>query len=174
MAILSALFLPLIFLLKVAYFFVPIILGLGSILVFFLIHFRWSKNIELKKYLVYMVFCGVFILTQFPIWKGFVGVEKYTTFKMKWSYAEASPVHPDSKHIILRFVKYPNDQIGIYSKDLGPYLESLSGEVVNVEFRTTWDFGKLRGYRQTKIGSLTQWHSSWGYGGVSSNNFLSP
>ena len=35
MAILSALFLPLIFLLKVAYFFVPIILGLGSILVFF-------------------------------------------------------------------------------------------------------------------------------------------
>jgi len=126
----SAALVAAIFIFKLGWF-THIIIGLGVISMWFLIHFRWSKRTKtlgLMKPLIYIIFFGIFIITQITIWKGFIGIEKNTTFEMAWSYAEISPSWPDSKHIILKVVKYPNHQIGIYSNNLGDYLESLPTE----------------------------------------------
>lgn len=149
--------------------FEDLIVAVGTVIAAALIHFRWKKPFRpsgVGTLLVYLLFLGVFGGTQVGLWKGFTNVKKTATFQMTWSYAEPLSEWPDCKHIVLTFVEYPDHQIGIVSNDLGEYVESLSEPTVAVQFETTWDFGKLRGYHATKIGDRTDWHSAWEYGAL--------
>lgn len=94
-----------------------------------------------------------------------VDVERHESFEMTWSYEEGSAQNPQARHIILRFVDYPNHYVGIWSSDLGNYLEKLPSNRVRVVFQVTRDFGKVRGFQEIQIGDLKGWHSSGGHAG---------
>ena len=117
----------------------------------------------------------VSIISLLAAWVFFalnVGVERRESFEMTWKYADPSPRQPNSKHIVLNFVDFPNHYIGIWSSDLGPYLETLPSKRVRVVFVVTRDFGSVRGYQEVQIGELRKWNSSGGYGGRSGDASL--
>ena len=89
------------------------------------------------------------------------------TFNMEWEYIDSLDSPPNTKHIRLTFIDFPNYHIGIYSNELGKYLESRDSSKVNVEFCVKYDMDadQVGSYMQKKIGSLTSWQSSGGYGG---------
>jgi len=97
-----------------------------------------------------------------------VDVTTLEPFEMTWRY-EPFPKRPDLKHIILTFVDFPNYYIGIYSSDLGRYLESLPADHVTVVFEVTRDLGGVRGYQEVQIGDLRKWHEGGGHGGRKGN-----
>jgi hypothetical protein len=78
------------------------------------------------------------------------------TYDMDWEYAPpdkpAPPQLPGAKHIVLRYADFPHFYEGIYSADLGPYLESLPSHRVRVEIQVTREFGCLRGYHLVRVG----------------------
>lgn len=104
----------------------------------------------------------------------FTGVKREMAFDMEWSYGEKSQSYPDVDHIVLRFKSHPNHYIGIYSRDLGNYLESLPSRDVRVIFEVTLDFGRTRGFHEVQIGELRSWDSVNGYAGVRGNSEPSP
>lgn len=109
------------------------------------------------------------------------------TRQMSWRYAEPSPRWPSSKHILLTFTDFPDESVGIYSRDLGGYLERLPDGQVPVVFEASPVFGGMHGrdwinplkyleldvgwlqgnrwYHAVQIGALTRWHSDFSYGG---------
>jgi hypothetical protein len=97
-----------------------------------------------------------------------VNVTTLEPFEMTWRY-EPLQNRPDLQHIVLTFVEYPNYHVGVYSADLGRYLESLPDDRVTVVFEVTRDLGKVRGYQEVQIGELSSWHEAGGHGGRSGN-----
>jgi hypothetical protein len=97
-----------------------------------------------------------------------VNVTTLEPFEMTWRN-EPDPQRPDLGHIILTFVNFPNYYVGIYSSDLGRYLESLPTDRVTVVFAVTRDLGDVRGYQEVQIGDLRSWHAGGGHGGRSGN-----
>lgn len=96
----------------------------------------------------------------------FTGVHQTVTVPMTWSYGKALPKPPYMRVIELRFVSHPSAYVGIYSDELGRYLESLPGSEVEVQFDVTTDFGRTRGFRETRIGGLHSWDETHpGYAG---------
>ncbi len=95
----------------------------------------------------------------------FTGVKRDMAFDMVWSYGENSEGHPDPEHIVLSYKSQPNHFIGIYSRDLGKYLETLPSRDVRVVFQVTLDFGSTRGFHEIQIGDLRSWNSHGGYTG---------
>jgi hypothetical protein len=117
----------------------------------------------------------------------FAPANRHVIRRMTWHYVEPWPQWPSSKHVVFTFVDYPNDFIGIYSPDLGAYLERLPGRQVQVVFEVSpvfggmhgsdWinpikllelDVGRLRGnvwHQAVEIGDLTHWHSDFSYSG---------
>ena len=95
---------------------------------------------------------------------------------MRWSYGEPKRDWPMARHVILRFVAFPNHRIGIYSDDLGEYLEALGTEFVDVTFRLTYDKSSntVVGTNCRAIGELTEWQQHYSYSGVSGDAKPSP
>lgn len=93
------------------------------------------------------------------------GVTREVEHVMSWEYGKPRLERPDLPHVILRFVRFPCYRIGIYSKDVGAYLESRGAREVPVRFVVTTDFGKVRGFREKQIGDLRQWHAESSYYG---------
>ena len=85
------------------------------------------------------------------------------TYEMVWDYGPPAEQCRGTKHILLRFVDFPSDMIGICSQDLGNYLESLASNKVPVTFEVTYDLRSVRGFREVKIGTLTRWNEVWSY-----------
>jgi hypothetical protein len=126
----------------------------------------------------------------------FAGANRRVVRTMTWYYAESSPQWPSSKHIVLTFVDYPHHFIGVYSPDLGTYLESLPGRQVQVVFEVSpvfggmhgrdWinpakllelEVGRLRGnlwHHTVQFGQRTYWHSDFSYSGREGNTKGSP
>jgi hypothetical protein len=124
------------------------------------------------------------------------GANQRKSFEMTWRYGPPAKEWLASKHVILTFVKFPDHYIGIYSQDLGDYLESLPSDRVRAVFELSpifggmhgadWDNpfrlfefvpGRLRGrvwYNVVQIGEVTRWRSDGGYGGTSANPRFSP
>lgn len=124
------------------------------------------------------------------------GANRRLKFEMTWRYGPPAKEWPASKHIILTFVEFPDHYVGIYSPDLGDYLESLPSDRVRVVFEVSPVFGgmhggdwvnpvklfdlvvgRLRGhvwYNTVQIGTLTRWRSDGGYGGSRGNPRPSP
>ncbi len=102
--------------------------------------------------------------------------KKTRVFKMNWKYGDPSPEWPDAKHIILSFVKYPNHVVGIYSNDLGKYLESLKAGEIEVKFEVTTDklSGQMMSYHVAEIGRAESWQSYNSYGGTAGEAKPSP
>lgn len=109
--------------------------------------------------------------SAFALWTDF---KREMTFNMTWSVAKASTSYPNADHILLRFESFPNHFIGIYSTDLRTYLETLPSNDIEVTFVVTTDFGRTRGYNPIRIGELTSWNASGGYGGTAGGNLPSP
>lgn len=89
---------------------------------------------------------------------------RIVTRVMSWGYGP--PVvqcPPGTKHIILRFVNFPDHAIGVCSRDLGRYLESLPTHEVAVTFELRYDVRSMTGFHEAKIGDLTKWDDEWGY-----------
>jgi hypothetical protein len=97
-----------------------------------------------------------------------VNVTTEESFEMIWRY-EPFPQRPDLRHIILTFADFPNYYVGIYSSDLGQYLERLPSGRVKVVFAVTRDLGDVRGYQEVQIGDLRSWNASGGHGGRTGN-----
>jgi hypothetical protein len=71
---------------------------------------------------------AVVIVPSVAYWVAFpfvTGVQRQMTFDMEWSYGEKWDGYPDADYLILRFNTHPNHYVGIVSRDLGRYLETL-------------------------------------------------
>lgn len=120
---------------------------------------------------------GGILVTSIAFWVSmtlFTNVRREQTVDMTWEYGRAEAIYPAAENIVLRFKRDPNQYVGIVSKDLGPYLETLPSREVTVTFNVTRDFGRVRGFMETKIGQRTTWQSSWGYAGSTGNATVSP
>lgn len=87
----------------------------------------------------------------------------YVSHEMVWRYDQPAKEHPGTKHIFLTFSNYPVHGIGIYSKDLGDYLESLPSHAVTVKFRLRYHLRTMSSLQEVQIGDLTRWNAEWGY-----------
>ena len=136
-----------------------------------------------------------FLVIVFMAWV-VAGANRRVVQEMTWRYADPAKEWPSAKHVVLTFVGYPDHYIGIYSPDLGDYLESLPNNRVRVVFEVSPVFGgmhgadwisplkifdlvigRLRGtvwYHEVRIGDLTKWHSDFSYGGHNGNLESSP
>ena len=104
----------------------------------------------------------------------FTGVTREMAFDMEWSYGGPSQGHSSRQHVVLRFKSHPNHYVGIFSEDLGGYLETLPSRDVRVVFEVTTDFGRMRGFHETQIGGKQSWTQLGGYAGVSGSSDPSP
>lgn len=120
---------------------------------------------------------AVVIVPSVVFWGAFpfvTGVQRQMTFDMEWSYGEKCESYPDADYIILRFKTHPNHYVGIVSRDLGKYLETLPSRDVRVVFDVTLDFGRTRGFHEVQIGELRSWNSLGGVAGVNGSSEPSP
>lgn len=154
---------------------------------------HWLKNVKSKKRIATL---GLTILVvAFTAWVA-AGANRRVVHEMTWRYGEPAKEWPSAKHVILTFGEYPDHSIGIYSSDLGAYLESLPSVRVRVVFEVSpvlggmhgadWInpmkilnlvIGRLRGniwYHEVRIGNLTRWCSDFSYGGHEGNYAPSP
>ena len=124
------------------------------------------------------------------------GADRRKSFEMTWRYGPPAKEWPACKHIILTFTKFPDHYIGIYSPDLGDYLESLPSDRVRVVIEVSPAFGGMHGadwvnpfrwfelvvgrlrsrvwHKVAQIGELTRWRSNGGYSDTSGNPRSSP
>jgi hypothetical protein len=104
----------------------------------------------------------------------FTGVKRDVGFNMTWEYGEPFAACPGTPHVILRFRDYPNHAIGIHSRDLGDYLETLPDHNVHVIIEVTRDFWWTRGIHEVQVGELRQWDTCDGYYSVTGEAEPSP
>ena len=138
-----------------------------------------------------LTFFGV----AFLVWLA-LGANRQVPHEMIWEYGEPAKEWPAAKHVVLTFAEYPDYYIGIYSSDLGNYLETLPSHRVRVVFEVSPVFGGMHGadwmnplkvldlavgylrgnvwYHEVRIGDLTKWHSDFSYGGHQGNPGPSP
>jgi hypothetical protein len=91
-----------------------------------------------------------------------------------WSYGPPSAEFPGAKHCMLTFVDYPAHSVGIFSKGLGAYLESLPNNRVMVSFEVGYDMGHAGGFNAIQIGTLRHWDNLGGYYGAQGNESVPP
>ncbi len=107
--------------------------------------------------------CILYSIAFLIIIANFTGVESEMTFDMEWSLGEPVDYLPECDHIVLQFKDHPSYAVGIYSTNLAEYLKTLPGDDVRVTFAVTRDFGRTRGFYETRIGDLTRWNIGGGY-----------
>lgn len=93
-------------------------------------------------------------LYAFIFYGPFVDVRKHKSFEMSWEIGEPAKEWPKETHVIMHFVKYPAHHQGYYSGELAEYLRKSGKKTVMVEFETASDYGKMRGYHETRIGDF--------------------
>jgi hypothetical protein len=135
------------------------------------------------------------VAVAFLVWVA-AGANRRVVHEMTWQYAEPAKEWPAAAHIVLSFVEYPDQYIGIYSPDLGDYLATLPSRRVRVVFEVSPVFGGMHGAdwinpskildlvigrlrgdvwsHQVRIGDLTQWHTDVSYTGRHGNSSSSP
>jgi len=102
-------------------------------------------------------------------------IQQNVGFDMSWRYGEPSVQWPLSKHIIFTYKGHPNRYVGIYSPDLGDYLESLPEGYVRVVFVVDYELtGEVLSFHEIQIGNLTSWENDWGYSGVKGDDVPPP
>lgn len=104
----------------------------------------------------------------------FTGVTREMAFDMEWSYGLPDRGYIARHHIVLRFKSHPDHFVGMFSDDLGAYLETLPSRDVRVVFEVTTDFGRTRGFHQTQIGDRRSWSHVGGYAGSKAGATSSP
>jgi hypothetical protein len=124
------------------------------------------------------------------------GANRRVVREMTWRYGEPAKEWPAAKHIILTFLDSPDDYIGIYSSDLGDYLETRPSHRVRVVFEVSPVFGGMHGadwinplkildlatgrvrgdvwHHEVRIGNLTKWRSDFSHSGHQGNPPSSP
>ena len=110
-----------------------------------------------------IIACLVYAVLFWLVIATFTGVKREMTYDMEWSLGESVEYLPDCQHVVLRFKDYPSYSVGIYSNDLADYLQTLAHKDVRVTFAMTLDFGRTRGFHETRIGELTDWNAVDGY-----------
>jgi hypothetical protein len=123
------------------------------------------------------ILLAIVIVPSLAYWAVFpfvTDVHRQMGFDMEWSYGKKWESYPDADYIVLRFKSYPNNTVGIVSKDLGKYLRTLPSHDVRVVFDVTLDFGRTRGFNPVQIGELRSWNSLDGDAGVEGNSEKSP
>ena len=104
-----------------------------------------------------------------------VFVERRLGFPMQWSYGETDPQWPAARHVVLRFIDYPDHVVGIYSRDLWQSLEAAGGHQVYVTFSLSYDTdGRMRRYQIMQIGNAERWQEEFRYAGAESFGGPSP
>jgi len=69
--------------------------------------------------------------------------------------------------VVLEFEDAPGNYVALYSAQVADYLRSSGFDRVDVQFSLTRDLGCLRGFRETRIGTLVSWETnSGGYSGA--------
>jgi hypothetical protein len=124
-----------------------------------------------------IVVAAIAVVPSAAFWVAFLfctGVQRQMAFDMDWSYGEKWKSYPDADYIVLRFKSQPHHFVGIVSRDLGRYLETLPSRDVRVVFDVTLDFGRTRGFHEVQIGKLQSWNSLNGCAGVRGNSDPSP
>src|SRR5438128_723806 len=79
------------------------------------------------------------------------------------------PAAAGEPEVVLEFVDFPGNVIGMYSTDLRDHLAGQGSGRVNVEFEVTRDLWCTRGFHENKIGTLASWRYSDAYAGASGN-----
>jgi hypothetical protein len=157
----------------------PLILGgvlvatLIPLLVYRLSTGRWPRRRSTA--VVFGLFTAV---SLFILYGPFVGYTRRVTHQMQWQI-DAKPIDAtaptiEGSHVILTFRDYPGYHLGIYSDEVADYLKRLSTNEVPVEFEVTYDYGKIRGFNEKRIGDLTSWRSGFGYYGSRGSPSRSP
>ena len=93
---------------------------------------------------------------------------------MTWTVAETPSQGQKQAEVIFTFVEHPNYSVGEFSDELAAYRREKDETVVPVCFGVTRDFGRVRGFRMTKIADLTNWQSAYGYYSSSGSGNDSP
>jgi hypothetical protein len=140
------------------------IAGTIALVMLFVAIAYWSRSQFAVVLAAIVLFAAASFWAAFPF---LTGVERVVAHDMQWSYREPADEYPGADHILLTFTAYPDHHIGIYSKDLGDYLETLPSNDVRVQLRVTLGFGRTRGFHETQIGELKQWDTKWSYAGSS-------
>lgn len=81
---------------------------------------------------------------------------RIVTYEMNWSYGPPAAQCGGTRHILLRFVSFPSDSIGICSQNLATYLESLPSNKVPVTFEVTYDLRSVRVFHEVRSYYQTQ------------------
>ena len=136
---------------------------------------RWSKLIALPRATGVTLSLVITVFSIVGTWSLFIGRAKMMSFSMNWSISESVVNQTESQKVLLKFKDFPNHHLEIYSKQLAEHLMKLNKDEVEVVFKTTWDFGVIRGFHQVQIASLKHWESEGGGSyGVSGSSSKSP
>lgn len=84
------------------------------------------------------------------------------TFAMTWQDRGTNNAHGQPE-VVLDFVRFPGNAVGIYSSEVRDYLAASGSDTVPVTFRVTRDLGCLRGFSERRIGTLERWRSAFSY-----------
>jgi hypothetical protein len=117
---------------------------------------------------------AILVLFAFFFYGPFVGYTRNVTHRMKWRIDSLPHSETGASHVVLTFRDYPAYHVGIYSNDLADYLRSLPDENVPVYFEVTYDYGSVRGFRETRIGDQKAWKSDFSYFGSTGSPRRSP
>ena len=141
--------------------FMEIMMGVGLLLAVWTTKQEWNKSAHQSSMIFFITF--LYIILNGIVWRVFLDQKSYKSFFMEWTDKGSQNDFKESE-VVLRFIDYPQQYIGIFSNKLSNYLRTRGGNPVNVEFEVTSDFGCIRGVKETRIGGLQWWES--GYSGA--------
>jgi len=110
---------------------------------------------------------GVIVAYATCIWISWLGMfdnKTRTVFQMRWEDRGVANDFKESE-VVLSFVDYPGNHVGIFSNELAGYLRTRGTQPVEVEFELTKDLGCMRGFHEVRVGELASWKSVGGYAG---------
>ena len=119
-----------------------------------------KKSKEITANILFVVI--FYMVCNILVWKIFTDQKSEEVFEMTWTDKGNTNDLKESE-ILLQFVDYPTQYVGIYSNELSNYLHHLQTNPVTVTFEVKRDFGCFRSFYQTQIEDLKHWKSPNGY-----------
>ena len=112
-----------------------------------------------------LLFTGLFVffLTGYG---PFINQKETRNYRMSWEIQPPRSDKVTQPEVVLSFVDFPGNYIRHYSDELARHLRAGVKEEVNVVFRVTSDYGKVRGYHAVEIAGLMGWRSEGSSGGT--------
>ena len=133
----------LVFLLHLAFFYLRLgfftlyVWVLGLLLAVWFTKPEWNRK---GRRLVALILIVVgYALSVFVIWTVFIGQKTHREYTMTWIDKGVDNQFKEAE-VVLQFVEYPGNIMGIYSNDLSNYLHNLPGNEVKVTYEITSDF----------------------------------